>query len=251
MRIKSRALKITALILIGIVLIFIGYFAYLYTITPNSIRNPYLQHYHFRMQLIVDGNPVNLGDNKFQTPDSNVSCDLKLPATPIHLHDHKNQFVHVHWDSMTGGLVLKDYGWNYVGGQNKVLGYRFDKLPHIIKVPIFGNELPTPKNGDNFYVYTGSQQTYRQRNFNDFLKLDLEIFFGHPSLVPSSKPVGVLNNLFSGHAYAAELSDSQLTRLNNLIGNVVIFAQKSPPAGNQVKDQFNHLEPLSDSVCGS
>ena len=47
-----------------------------------------------------------------------------------------------------------------------------------------------------------------------------------------------------------ETEQEQLTRINNLIGNVVIFAQKDKPTDQQIKDRFNKLEPLSDSTCG-
>lgn len=47
-----------------------------------------------------------------------------------------------------------------------------------------------------------------------------------------------------------ESEEQKLTRINNLVGNVVIFAQKDKPTDQQIKDRFNKLEPLSDSTCG-
>lgn len=248
-RLRQLALILVAVVVLALIFI-IAVSAYFYANSPPVIRNPYFQHYHFRLQIIVDGKPVNFADAKFQTGSSSVSCDAKLPAAPIHFHDNKNQIVHIHWDGMTGGLLLKDYGWNYIGGINGVLGYRFDKLPKLIKVPIHGNALPAVAKGDNFYVYIGDENSYKTKTFNDFLSQDFETFFGHKSDLPSSKPTSLLDQLIP-HAYAEGLTTEQLTRLNNLIGNAVIFVQKDTPSAAAVKDRFNHLEPLSDSVCGS
>jgi hypothetical protein len=245
------------LILLLIIVLIGSWLAYIFAASPNVIRNPYLQHYHFRLQIVVDGQLQDFSGPKYQTPESNVSCDVALPATPIHFHDHKNQIVHVHWDGMTGGLFLKDFGWNYVGGISGALGYRFDGLPHLKKVPIHGNELPAVPAGDNFYLYSGDKNTYRARQFNDFLHQDFEVFFNHPSNLPASKPkTGFLNWLLptaDAHeaASAANLSTPELEQLNNLIGNAVIFVQKTKPTDARVKDRFDHLEPLSPSVCGS
>lgn len=247
-----RKLLSTFGLLLVLVVVGIGsYLTYLFFSSPPVIRNPYLQHYHLRAQIIVDGQAVNFTDQKFQSPESNISCDIALPPVPFHLHDDRDQVVHVHWDGMTGGLFLKDYGWNYVGGINGVLGYRYDHLPHIVKVPIHADVLQRPAVSDNFYVYSGNQSSYKQRSFDDFLNQDFETFFGVHSILPSSKPTsGFLNALFP-KAYASKLNDQQLTRLNNLIGNVVIFAQKQKPSDAQINDHFSHLAPLSESVCGS
>jgi hypothetical protein len=246
---------------IGLVILLVlvlagGWLVNAFASSPNVIREPYLQHYHFRLQVLVDGKLVDFGGPKFQTPESSVSCDVALPPVPIHFHDDKNQIVHVHWDGMTGGLFLKDFGWNYVGGQDGLLGYRFDSLPQIKKVPIHGNELPAVPQGDNFYVYSGDGHSYRERTFNGFLHQDFEVFFNHASNLPASKPkTGFLNWLapaaYAHEAGAANLTEPQLQQLNNLIGNAVIFVQKNKPSDAQVKDRFNHLEPLADSVCGS
>ena len=47
-----------------------------------------------------------------------------------------------------------------------------------------------------------------------------------------------------------ETEEEKLTRINNMIGNVVIFVQKDKPTDQQIKERFNDLEPLSDSTCG-
>jgi hypothetical protein len=249
-RFKNIWLALLVIVVVAIVTT-VGFLSYAYVNSPPVIRNPYLQHYHFRLQIIADGKAQSFAEPQYQTPESNVSCDVALPAVPIHFHDHKDQIVHIHWDGMTGGLLLKDYGWNYVGGISGVLGYRFDHLPHIKKVPIHGYDLPQPAAGDNLYVYSGDATSYKERSSSDFIHQDFETFFGKKSDLPSSKPQNSLLDKLLPSAYADSLSEPQLTFLNNLIGNVVIFAQKNKPTDAQVKDRFNHLEPLSASVCGS
>jgi hypothetical protein len=198
------------------------------------------------MQIIVDNKPVNFASSQFQTAYSKTSCTADLPTEPIHFHDGKDQIVHIHWDSITGGELLKNYGWNYIGGSDKTLGYRFDRLPKISSVPIHGKVLPEINN-QSFYIYTGDENGYKVRSFNDFINEDLEKFFNHPSSFPSSKPETGLANFFAPKAYAH--GDEKLDKLNNLIGNIVIFVGNKP-SDQAIKERFTHLEPLSDSVCG-
>src|SRR5476649_1937919 len=99
------------------------WYAYAYAVTPQSIRTPSHAHYHFRMQIIVGGTPVNFSDAKYQTILGQDICTAALTKEPVHFHDKLDQFVHIHWDHLTGGIVLKDYGWNLIGGTSRTLGY--------------------------------------------------------------------------------------------------------------------------------
>lgn len=238
---------------VAIMLTLLGvWVASLYATTPDPIRNPAFEHYHFRMQVIVDGQPVNFGQDKYQDPVGTASCDVELTKSPIHFHDNKDQFVHIHWDGMTGGLVLKNYGWNFIGGSDDALGYRFDNLARIQKVPSHSRSLPVVPEGAQFYIYTGDETSYVQRNFDQFKGQDLEDFFGRKSNLTPTQEQGILDKLFpkahahSGHSHADEKS---LEEMSNLIGNVVIFVQADAPSPEQVKQRFKDLEPLSESTC--
>lgn len=267
---------------------------YVYASSPVTVRQPLLEHYHFRMQILVNGKAENFANAKYQTGYSKDNCNVALPAMPIHFHDSKDQFVHIHWEGTTGGQVLKYYGWNFVGGMHDLLGYRFDQLPNITKVPIHGEILPTIPNDATFYIYTGDSKGYKEKKFDDFTHQDLEKFFGVTSNFPAHKlneqkrhtsflnviepsahaapdnmggmsmdsamsndtgaPINDNSLLHTDtsttHSTGAIHSQEELKRINNLLGNVVIFVQKDKPSDQQIKDRFNHLEPLSDSVCG-
>lgn len=236
--------------------------SYIYDVSPGAIRQPVMEHYHFRMQLIVDGKPVDFAQQKFQTPLDKGQCSADLPPRPIHFHDRKDQFVHIHWDGMTGGQVLKNYGWNLIGGPSGTLGYRLDALPRIQNVTTFGQVLPALPDGAKFWVYSGDEQTYKKRPIGDFLKQNLEDFFGKRSNFMSHWPVGpklfgwlfpkaaAHGNEVHAQTNAEETETERLTRINNLIGNVVIFVQSGQPTDQQVKARLADLEPLSDSTCG-
>lgn len=242
------------------------YAAYTFAITPSVIRSPKLEHYHFRMQILVQGKAEDFSTDAYQTEYAKDQCTADLPAQPIHFHDHKNQIVHIHWEGITGGMVLKYYGWNYIGGVSDALGYRLEGFTHRTKVPIHGTTLPAVPAGAHFYVYTGDETGYQERNFNDWTGKDLEDFFGRTSNFPAHKTnkgihTSLLNQLFpkaSAHGVVAdeqgvdanETQSEKLTRINNLLGNVVIFVQNDKPTDAQIKDRFNHLEPLSESTCG-
>lgn len=256
--------KLTRIILsfIGGIIALAGLFVlYAYLSTPSDIRKPAFQHYHFRMQVLVDGKAVNFAEKEFQTDLTKDVCSASLTNQPIHFHDDKDQMVHIHWDGITGGQVLKYYGWNYIGGQHGTLGFRFDKLPKLVNVPIHGNTLPTVPEGDTFYVYTGDEHSYKQQSWNDFLHQDFENFFDKKSNLPNSNESSSLLDKLFPKAYAhgadeelhtiaaTDVSDQELQKVNNLLGNVVIFVQKDKPTDKQVKDRFNKLAPLSLSTC--
>lgn len=244
---RNILLLISAIALAGIAL----FLLYAYLVSPSSIRRPRLEHAHFRMQLVVDQKAVNLGEDKYQKPYEKGICSDNLSADPIHLHDNKNQFVHLHWKEISGGLVLKNYGWNFVGGPDNLLGYRLDKLPAVEAVPIFGDVLPSVPAESQFWIYTGSADQYQSRLFEDFLKQNLETFFGTESLINAEEEFSVWDALFpTASAHEGHPHEDELQRINNLLGDVVIFVQASKPSDQQVKDQFSKLEPLSNSVCG-
>lgn len=259
--------KIAGLVLLLAVVGFASYAGYIFAASPEVVRNPKLEHYHFRMQILVDGKAQDFGTKAYQTGYAKDNCNANLPEQPIHFHDNKDQFTHIHWEGMTGGMVMKYYGWNYIGGMSNALGYKLDKLSDPQKVTTHGNYLPPKPQQDQVYVYTGDENSYKERNFNDWKSQDLEKFFGVTSNSPAHKinnggSTSLLDKIFP-RTYAhggeddgndgeagEETEQETLTRINNLLGNVVIFAQKDKPTDQQIKDRFNDLEPLSDSTCG-
>ena len=262
------ALKVAIVLAVGVVGLAVAYGGYVYASTPSVIRNAKPEHYHFRMQILVNGKAENFAESKYQQDYNKDQCSADLPEQPIHVHDNKDQFTHIHWEGMTGGLVMKYYGWNYIGGERDTLGYNLDDLSNIQKVKTHGDYLPQVPDDAKFYVYTGDEKGYKTRDFNDWKNQDLEEFFGVTSNSPAheinkngGKQASVLDMLFPT-AYAhgtpndsdgddgSESEEEKLTRINNLIGNVVIFAQKDAPSDEQIKARFNNLKPLSDSSCG-
>lgn len=262
-RSPKRWLAIPAAIVASAAIIASAYVGYLYAATPLDIRQPLYEHYHFRMSLTVGGKELNFAEAKFQEGYSKDNCNAALTTHPIHFHDNKNHFVHIHWEGMTGGQVLKYYGWDMIGGTHGSMGYRFDEGIIPKKVPAHGNVLPAVPNDGNFYVYTGNTDKYSRRDFQDFTSRDLEKFFGkesnspahklnqqkRSSLVDSLVPRAHAHGTAEDHA-AEGLSDSErLEQLNNLVGDVVIFVQQDPPNDQQIKQRFQNLTPLGESTC--
>lgn len=260
-----KYLKPALLVLTILVVIMGSYGGYLYASSPAVIRNPKLEHYHFRMQILVNGKAENFAEDKYQQDYSKDQCNASLPEQPIHFHDNKDQFTHIHWEGMTGGMVMKYYGWNYIGGINKALGYKLDNLKDIQRVNTHGNFLPAVPDDAKFYIFTGDENGYKEKSFDDWKNQDLEQFFETTSNFPAheqNKQSGLLTKLFpkaSAHGgvndgndgeAGEETAEQRLTRINNMVGNVVIFVQKNKPTDQQVIDRFNDLEPLTASTCG-
>lgn len=246
----TRRIWLFAGIILSLLAVWLGS---VFATSPEPIRHPKFEHYHFRMQVIVDGRAESFGKNTYQTEESAANCDVELTDAPIHFHDNKDQFVHIHWDDMTGGLVLKNYGWNFIGGSDSVLGYRFDNLTKIKSVPIHSDSLPNIPRGAKYYVYAGNETSFVERNFDEFKSQDLETFFGKKSNLDSGGQ-GFINRLFPkayAHDRESHTANGQKTpeEINNLIGNVVIFVQMERPSYEQVKESFQKLEPLSNSTC--
>lgn len=257
----KKGLSLFWMILLTTVFVVGSYGAYMFAISPPQIRKPAMEHYHFRMQVLVDGKAENFGQKQYQQGYSKDQCNANLVEQPIHFHDNKDQFVHIHWGGMTGGMVLKYYGWNYIGGMDNALGYKLDNLADIQKVTIHGDYLPNVPKNHSMYVYVGDEHGYKAKKFTDFVHQDLEQFFGKPSNFPSGAQKSLLDQIFPKavahgrpvHAPGEphpETEEERLTRINNLLGNVVIFVQKDAPTATQIQDRFNRLEPLTESTCG-
>ncbi len=261
----SKRFKIILVTLLVVAIIPLSYAGYVYAASPAVIREPKLEHYHFRMQILVDGKAEDFSTEGYQTGYAKDQCNANLPEQPIHFHDSKDQFTHIHWEGMTGGMVMKYYGWNSIGGMKNALGYKLDDLSNPQKVTTHGNYLPAVPAGSRFYVYTGDDAGYQERSFEDWTHQDLEQFFGKTSNFPAheeNKQSSLLDKVFpKALAHGSEddgndgepgeeTKEEKLTRINNMIGNVVIFVQKDKPSDQQIKDRFNDLEPLTDSTCG-
>lgn len=265
-RLRSWRWRLAIIVPLLLVFIFGSYAGYIYAASPEVIRNPLLEHYHFRMQILVNGKPEDFGSQAYQTGYAKDNCNADLPEQPIHFHDDRDQFVHIHWEGMTGGMVLKYYGWNFIGGMDGALGYKLDNLKEPEKVTIHGDYLPQIPDDANFYVYVGDEKGYQEKSFEDFKTKDLEDFFGTTSNFPAheinKQKRSFMDALFpkahahEGHdhsdsaASVTETQEEQLKRINNLIGNIVIFVQKDKPSDQQIKDRFNTLVPLTESSCG-
>jgi len=249
-----KNLKLFILILVSILIAVGSYFGYSYFAQANQ-KDIVAAHHHFRMQLIIEGQYIDLSQDEFQEDYEKGSCSAELPKTPIHLHDGVDQIVHIHWDKIKGGQVLKYYGLNLIDKNNEILEYQPSKDIKLNKVEIKGDLIPSPNETSTFWVYTGKKDEYKKRDLQDFLVQDLETFFDKKStLTQQREELKEINyNLFKSikaDADSGKHSEGELEEIQNLIGNVVIFVQENEPTDQEIRDRFNQLTPLGDSVCG-
>jgi hypothetical protein len=259
---KKSPLLFALSTIIGIVLFISGIYGAAYSATPAHIRYPSIEHYHIRTQIIVDGQSIDFSEDSFQEEYVPNLCTTGISEHPFHYHDEEDQLVHVHWDGMTGGELLKFYGWNFIGGESNNLGKRFDGgFLTTQAVNIYGNVLPEVSLDTNYYVYVGDENQYSQKDWSEFLTQDLEVFFNKQSNLSSTDSTKSIWSwlLPSAYAHGGEVdnhsegdtpSQEELTLINNLIGNVVIFAQQEEPSAEQIQTRFNNLVPLGESTCG-
>ena len=263
-RLKQIGLPVIA-VLAGLLLVNGLLYGYLYASTPAHLRYPKYEHYHIRTQIVVDGKSVDFSQKEYQEEYDAGSCSAELTGQPVDFHDNQDQVAHIHWRGITGGEFLKFYGLNLIGGEGTSLGNRYDQgMMQMNNIETAGKLLPTVPADAKYFVYIGDKENYKQMAWDDFLNQDLEDFMGKKSsLNKGDKSSFNIFDMFSQKAFAHGMVDdghnetvtgqdkeAQLERINNLIGNVVIFAQKNEPTPKQIQDRFNKLVPLHDSVCG-
>jgi hypothetical protein len=183
---KTKILKIAIVILL---ILGITYSTLRWGLSKENIVIPKQDHSHFRIKYIFNGQEENFGSPRYQTDYTKDICDGSLTESPLHFHDNKTDYQHLHWARMTGGQMLKFYGLNLIGGLDGYIGFKMDKLPKITPVPIYGKHLPEPRKEDQFWVYTGVENKdekgilngnweFQKRNFEDFKNKSFEEFFG-------------------------------------------------------------------------
>ncbi|MBW4061728.1 hypothetical protein HJC99_04125 [Candidatus Saccharibacteria bacterium] len=235
---SSRRLeRILGFIIALILLVGVGGYALAYGLSPASIRNPQHTHSHFRLIVSNSGSVVNFGAAAFQTEYSKDICSAALTKQPIHFHDNISQYGHLHWANMTGGLILKNYGWNFIGGLPDTLGYRFDEGVLPQRVPIHGNSLPTRASGVSYFVYTGTAANHSARSWSNFLNQPLTTFLASSQILDPNEDPATLQ------------ADERAVGINDVSGNVVIFVQPAAPTAAQVTAVFASLKPLPESAC--
>ncbi len=152
---------------------------------PNRFTNPKFDHSHFRLQYVFRGQAENFGTPRYQVDYVKDICNASLTDSPIHFHDNKDQIVHLHWQNITGGDVLKFYGINKTGGLDNFMGIKLDNLfqspPKITPIPIHSQSLPAPAGEDKYFVYIGDKDKIERKDFNQFINQSLEEFLGQNS----------------------------------------------------------------------
>lgn len=238
-----------------------------FLITPENFRAPISDHSHIRMQYIYHGQAENFGSTKYQVDYVKDICSGAITESPIHFHDQKDQLVHLHWQGVTGGQILKFYGLNYISGLDGYMGIKMDEFKNfkLVLLPIHSQSLPKPQTKDNLFVYVGSADKYELKDTQKFINQSLETFLNkestykrYTSSIETSKVgvAGIFSSIsLSAYAHSDETgttphTDEELKEVNNLLGDIIIFVQEKEPSSEEIVKRFNNLEPLSKSVCG-
>ncbi len=243
---------VTFLLFLAMVLLF----TFTILISRPHLNNPTLAHYHLRLQVFENEKKVDFSKPNYQQEYSKDNCNAKLPNEPLHFHDGNGQLLHVHWQGITGGEVLKYYGYNAIGGLPNTLGFRFDSFPQTTTIPTKGiNDTSVSSSTGNIHVYIGRQDGYYKASSIDFLFKDLEIFLkkskkriqDEQSKTSSfiSIPIAAQDTTLN-----APLNETELNEINELIGNVVVYIQTNEPKPDDIQEAFNNLTPLTASICG-
>ncbi len=251
-------------------LLIIGLFVALVAISnPDNIAYPEYEHAHIRLSFSYNGVEENFASDKYQEGYSKDQCESGITKTPLHFHDKKNHILHLHWQAITGGQILKYYGLNKIDWFDSYIGIRAskDEEVNLSLIPIHAKALPKLTNEDKLWIYSGSNEKFELKSTDDFLQKDIETLLGIKSTIKES-----LDNekkqsfkLLTANAHSTDddketktqnqnntitNNQEELKKINNLLGDIVIFAQPEKPSDEKVKEKFSNLEPLSESTCG-
>jgi len=182
---KPKFLKFIVFPVAFLITVLLVGFSVLYFLTPSNFSSPKLDHSHFRLQYIFQGEAENFGSPRYQVDYVKDVCSSGLTESPIHFHDDKDQIVHLHWQKVSGGQILKFYGLNKIGGIDNLMGWKLDDLwkGKLTAIPIHSKSLPQPRSQDKFWIYTGEKDKFEKRDFNDFINKDIESFLGTNSKI--------------------------------------------------------------------
>lgn len=232
--------------------------------STKNIQEPQLAHHHLRMQMIVDGEFQHFNTGEYQQDYAKDGCSGDITESPIHFHDNDGQMLHIHWADITGGQVLKYYGLNYIKGDDDKLGVRKDEDGNKVDVPIRGNLLPEPNKDSKVWVYISddsNEDGYVKYDTNKFLKTDFEEIYGIESTAYAHSVDIHDENMnddtsmegeddTSPYSEEPEFTQDQLSQLNNVLGDLVIFIQNEEPSNDKITNRFNDFEQLGKSICG-
>lgn len=187
MKTKNLLQKTLITVLIAVIVIPLATYSILrWALSRENISYPAQDHSHFRIKYIFEGQEENFGSPRYQTDYTKDICNGDLTTSPLHFHDNKADYQHQHWAKMTGGQMLKFYGYNLIGGLDGYLGFKLDQFPKVTPVPIHSVSLPKPRPNSQFWIYTGIENsdgswTTTAKSKDNFVNQDLETFFGQES----------------------------------------------------------------------
>jgi len=78
-RLIGKRVRIGLAVAIALALIPLSYAGYVYAASPAVVRDPKLEHYHFRMQILVNGKAENFSTKAYQTGYAKDQCNANLP----------------------------------------------------------------------------------------------------------------------------------------------------------------------------
>ena len=236
------------------VLLGVIFLSYTVISRPHLIK-PVATFFKLKMRIHYQKTPLELTQNDI-TDQSNSNCNLVVTEKPFYLDKDKKNVVQVRWEGMTGGELLKYYGFNYLSGLNDLIGVQY-RGPFDIK-PIRPLSISKPTASDILYVYTGSGKDFKLLNSQNFLYQDLENTLKKSRLrtkreKESSKltlyTISVSGEESLGLALKPQLTDGQLNDINNILGSLEIFIQQDAPSNTDIINSFNSMERLSSESC--
>lgn len=237
-----------------LVIVVVGWLAFSFA-SPLAVTFPRGTEYALRFQMVVEGQLVDFSQPAYQTELDERICS-ELSQRPVAFHGGQNQWLHVYWQDLSGGTILRNYGYKNFPPFENYLGVRADNFPQFEPVAIHGNALPETDPSSQLYVYTGDQFGYTRRDESLFLEQPLEEFLREVIPGTPMNSLGIEGRAQTEEAEPAagptlerNLETSKRGRPLDILGNVVVFVQAREPSEQQIIERFLTLTANQPVTC--
>ena len=181
-------------------------------------------------------------------------------------HRGQDQWLHLYWQGLSGGSLLRNYGYQNTSPFEGYLGVDLREFPKIKPVPIHTDLLPEPTSAEQLYVYSGNENGYRRRDVTAFINQDLEQFLKPSVDSQVSTFPNQLDTLLQAPARPAGPKKEEdlesflaapkdrgflITDLSSVkfLGNIVVFLQDKEPTSAAVSQRFSTLNQNPPFAC--
>ncbi len=215
---------------------------------------PQYEYAHIRLRVFVEGTEIDVGNNPNGTRLFQGACSAVLQKEPLATILKDPHSIRLMWK----GVKLQDV-FTYLGLRDTdFFGYVFSPSFGVKKIPLEAKSIIVAPEATPRFLFIRTGEGYIEREISDWFGKSIEDVFGRSSQIRLS---WYTPNIASAHEEEGEINTSstdplvilqeqeEARRLNNVLGEGVLFIQHSRPENDQIQRAFDTFPLLSGSLC--